>query len=241
MIAAIFFDLGDTLCEYRSAAGVGIDSACEYAVTHSSALTAAGLREAYVREVRHAEEEAQRWPASRLPRLLGIEAGYHLWERALEKCGVSNPILAHAVALHYELSRLRALRVFPDAVPALQALQGRVRVGVISEGGPGIVNEELNLLGLRGLLSLVIIEGEAGYPKRDPQLFAHAAREAGCDPAQAAHVGDSLEADVAPAHQAGLLTVWVNRAGASPPPAPYAPDYTVPSLEPVADLLLGRA
>jgi len=240
MIKAVFFDLGDTLCDYQGAAGAAIDSACEYAVGHARELTAGGLREAYLRELRHAEDDVLRWTASRQGRT-GPQEGFHLWERALEHCGVANPILAHAVALHYELSRMRVLALLPDALPALHALQGRVRVGLITEGSPGAVNEELTLLGLRGLASSVIIDEEAGYSKRDPQLFSHAVREAGCEPAQAAHVGDSLAADVAPAHAAGLVTVWVNRAGAEPRPDLAAPDHTVPDLQPVPELLLGKA
>jgi HAD superfamily hydrolase (TIGR01509 family) len=240
MIKAVFFDLGDTLCDYEGAAGVAIDSACEYAVGHAQGLTAGGLREAYLRELRHAEGDALRWTASR-PGRTGPQEGFRPWERALEKCGIANPILAHAVALHYELSRVRALAPLPDALPAVQALQGRVRVGLIAEGSPGTVNEELTLLGLRGLLSSVLIDEQVGYSKRDPQLFSHAVREAGCEPAQAAHVGDSLEADVAPAHAAGLVTVWVNRAGAEPRPDLAAPDHIVSDLQPVAELLLGKA
>jgi FMN phosphatase YigB (HAD superfamily) len=246
MIKAVFFDLGDTLCNYQAAAQATIGSACEYAVAHAPGLTAGGLREAYVREVHHAEEETRRWVATRLPTPSGVdEQGYRLWQRALEKCGVANPILAHAVALHYQLARMRALRLFPDALPALQALQGRVRVGVVAEGSPGIVNEELALLELKSLLSIVVVEGEAGFAKRDPRLFAHAVREAGCEPPQAAHVGDSLESDLAPARQAGLTTVWLDRSdhvAKGPEPGVRvpadAPDYVVSSLQAVPDLLL---
>ena len=240
MIKAVFFDVGDTLCDYDGAAHTAIAGACEYAVGHADELTAAGLHDAFVRESRHAADEMRRWTASRLAASAGLEQSYHLWERALEKCGVANPILAHAVACHYELSRMRHLKLFPDAVPALQSLQGRARVGVIAEGAPGIVNEELSLLDIRGLFSVVIIASEAGYSKRDPQLFAHAVREVECDPGEAAHVGDSLESDVAPAQQAGLVTVWVNRAEEAPDAGPPAPDYTVSSLESVPELLLGQ-
>ena len=243
MIQAIFFDLNDTLCDSRTAAQAAVDSACDYAVSHAEALTATGLREAYAREVRHAEEEARRWTASRPVTGSGLDQqGYRPWQRALEKCGVVNPILAHAVALHYQLSRMRALRLFPDAMPALQALQGRARVGLIAEGSPGIVTEELALLAIRGLFAVTAIEGEVGYARRDPQLFSHALREADCEPSQAAHVGDSLECDVIPAREAGMVTVWVNRgAESASSPTPVTPDYTVSDLGPVPDLLLGLA
>jgi putative hydrolase of the HAD superfamily len=240
MIKVIFFDLSDTLCDYAAAAAAALDSACEYTVNHTDAVTAGGLREAYLRELQHAEAEADRWSASRL-REGEVEVAHRLWERALENCGVVNPILAQAVACHYELARMRALQLLPDALPTLHALRERVRVGVVAEGRAGIVKEELTLLGLRQLVSAVIIEGEVGYSKRDPQLFLHAVREAGCEPAQAAHVGDSLAGDVAPAHQAGLVTVWVNRADESPQADLPTPDHTVPDLLAVPQLLLGEA
>ena len=241
MIKAVFFDLSATLCDYETAAAAAIERACEYAIAHSDALTSSGLHEAYLREVRHAAEESRRWVASRLMPGAGVDQQTtRLWERALEKCGVSNAILAHAVALQYQLTRMRALTLFSDALPALQALQGRVRVGLVAEGAAGIVNEELTLLGLRGLFSVTAIEGEVGRVKRDPQIFAYAVREAGCEPAQAAHVGDSLESDVAPARGAGLITVWVNRTD-EPAPSDDSvnPDHMVAGLAPVPELLLG--
>ncbi len=239
MIKAVFFDLGDTIHDEQSAIAAAIANACDYAVTQSPGITVTGLGEAYLRELRDAEQETRRWTATRAGPATGIGLGHRLWERALEKCGVASPILAHAVACHYELSRMRALKLLPDALPALQGLQGRVRTGVIAEGSPGIVGEELTLLDLRELLSLVVVDQEVGYLKRDPQLFLHAVREAGCEPGEAAHVGDSLESDVAPAHEAGLLTVWVNRAGAAPPADAPAPDYTIPDLASAPELLLG--
>jgi HAD superfamily hydrolase (TIGR01549 family) len=241
MIKAVFFDLSDTLCDYQTASAAAIESACEYAFGHSPALTATGLREAYLREGRHAAEESKRWTATRPAPSGGVDQHeYRLWERALEKCGVVNPILAHAVALHYQLSRMRALKLFADTLPALQALQGRTRLGLVAEGSPGIVNEELALLDIHGLFSINVIEGDLGYTKYNPQVFAHAVREAQCEPREAAHIGDSLETDVASAHGAGLITVWVSRSGDEPPPdSVVKPDHTVADLSPVPDLLLG--
>ena len=239
MIKAVFFDLSDTLCDYQSAARVALDAAGQYAAGHSPALSPTGMRDAYLREARRAEEEGRRWSASRLG-AGGPEPDYRLWERALEKCGVSNQILARAVACHYEQSRMQTLRPMPDALAALQALQGRVRVGVIAEGSGALVNEELARLDLRRLLSIVVIEQEAGFAKRDPRLFALATREAGCEPEEAAHVGDSLETDIAPAEKAGLVTVWVNRGEETVRHEVAIPDLIVGSLEPVPDLLLAQ-
>lgn len=241
MIKAVFFDLSDTLCDYQTASAAAIDRACEYAVAHSEALTSSGLREAYLREARHAADESRRWVASRFVPGAGVDQqNYRLWERALEKCGVANAILAHAVALQYQLTRMRTLQLFSDGLPAVQALQGRVSIGLVAEGAAGIVNEELTLLGLRGLFSVTAIEGEVGCAKRDPQIFAYAVRKVGCEPSQAAHVGDSLESDIVPAHRAGLTTVWINRTDEPPPDDDDAnPDHTVADLALVPDLMLG--
>ena len=53
----------------------------------------------------------------------------------------------------------------------------------------------------------------AGVEKPDPRLFEIALREAGCEPHELLHVGDSPESDVAGALNADVEPVLLDRDG----------------------------
>jgi putative hydrolase of the HAD superfamily len=79
------------------------------------------------------------------------------------------------------------------------------------------LHDVLERTGLRPLLDGVATSAEVGASKPAPQLFEQALSMAGVEPAQALHVGDSLEADVEGARGAGIDAVWLNRDGESVP------------------------
>src|SRR5207244_11352430 len=69
--------------------------------------------------------------------------------------------------------------------------------------------------GLASLLDGVVTSATVGATKPDPTLFAAALEVAGCAAAEAVHVGDSLENDVAGARAAGVAPVLLDRARGS--------------------------
>ena len=66
--------------------------------------------------------------------------------------------------------------------------------------------------------------------KPDPRIFDLLLQRARLRPQEAAHVGDDPVADVEGARRAGLLPVWVNRAGFPWTLDSTAPDVTIASL-----------
>ena len=52
-----------------------------------------------------------------------------------------------------------------------------------------------------------------GVGKPDPRVFLAACRRLGTDPSRTAYVADELDVDALAAVRAGLLGVWVDRAG----------------------------
>jgi putative hydrolase of the HAD superfamily len=65
---------------------------------------------------------------------------------------------------------------------------------------------------------------------------------AGCQPAQAIHVGNSLVHDIAGARRVGIHSVWLNRHGLdrkdlSPTGLDHTPDFEITSLERLTECL----
>lgn len=109
--------------------------------------------------------------------------------------------------------------LYDDVRPALDRLVRQYRLFAISNG-----NANLRVIGLDHYFEAAIAARDAGVLKPDPRIFEMMLERAGLEPSQAAHVGDDQAADVEGARRAGLLPVWLNRAGAqwereSPPPA----------------------
>ncbi|WP_328319840.1 HAD family hydrolase [Streptomyces sp. NBC_00388] len=110
---------------------------------------------------------------------------------------------------HYEA----AWALFPDAVPALDALAGGYRHGVLSNSAVRNQDRKLRALGVRDRFEVLVCAADLGVAKPAAGAF-HAACEAlRLDPSDVLYVGDHPDTDAAGALAAGLSAVWLDRAG----------------------------
>ncbi|GAB4574198.1 MAG: HAD family hydrolase [Anaerolineae bacterium] len=140
---------------------------------------------------------------------------------------------SHELAAIYYRARNTAIPLLPGAREVLAALQGRYRLGWVTNG-----NETPDLVGLDHYFDVIITPDRLGAAKPDPAVFAHAAEAVGCAPEAILHVGDSLTSDVAGARAAGCVAVWYNPAG-RPNETEHRPDAEIRHLTEVVTLLAG--
>jgi putative hydrolase of the HAD superfamily len=74
----------------------------------------------------------------------------------------------------------------------------------------------LDRAGIGGLVDATVSSAVVGAAKPAPAVFEAGLELAGCTAAEAVHVGDSVENDVAGARAAGLRAILVRREGAPP-------------------------
>jgi putative hydrolase of the HAD superfamily len=130
--------------------------------------------------------------------------------RALPTAGQRLPPAADLVDALLASLRFHA---YPDASPALAACRARgLRLVVVSNWDVSL-HERLRELDLAPMLDAVLTSAEAGARKPAPAIFELALRLAGVTAADALHVGDSIEEDVAGARAAGIEPVFVSRDG----------------------------
>jgi putative hydrolase of the HAD superfamily len=91
----------------------------------------------------------------------------------------------------------------PDVLPALEALRGRFRLGVVSNAN-GTVRAKLDRLGLGSFFEVVVDSREEGVEKPDARLFHIALARMNVRAAETAYVGDLYHVDVVGAVAAGL-------------------------------------
>ena len=104
-----------------------------------------------------------------------------------------------------------------DARPCIEALAGRVRLGIIANQ-PSAVREAMRRDGLDRAFEVWGVSDDVGLEKPDPRLFGRALSIAGTDPASSVMVGDRLDNDVRPAKAVGMRAVWVLRGEAPDDP-----------------------
>jgi len=129
---------------------------------------------------------------------------------------------------------------FPDSPQALQALQTKYKLAIISN-----IDDDLFAYSERRLqvkFDHVITARQARSYKPSLNNFQLAFQRIGLPKEKILHVAQSLFHDIAPARQLGLSNVWVNRrhnkAGfGATPPATVEPHLEVPDLESLAKLM----
>jgi 2-haloacid dehalogenase len=132
---------------------------------------------------------------------------------------------------------------WPDTVRALQELQTRFRLAIISNVDDDLFAATQPRLDVK--LDQVITAQQAKAYKPSLKIFELGLRRIGVPAGRILHVGQSIYHDVLPAQSLGLATVWVNRpshrAGVGAVKAAEGhPDLQVSSLEELASAAVRR-
>ncbi|BAM05189.1 HAD family hydrolase [Phycisphaera mikurensis] len=240
----MLFDLDDTLLDTS-------DSATR--VWRQTAEAFAGEIGRPVAEFGPVLDAARRWywsdpERNRLGRLDVQRSRVEVTLRGLRELGHDGGNargLAERFAGHYAAHRVRSMRFFPGALGTLRAFRAAgIKLALITNGDAAAQREKVTRFGLAPLFEGVFIEGELGYGKPDPRVFAAALRACGgVDPAGAWCVGDHLGWEVRAAQELGLVGVWVDWRGEGLPEAGprsgITPDRTVRRVAELQDVLAG--
>ena len=107
--------------------------------------------------------------------------------------------------------RPEAWTVYPDVVPALDALREQgLPIAVVSNWDSTLAGL-LEAHGLAARFSAVLISAVEKSGKPHPEMFRRAAERLGVAPGELMHVGDSLEEDYVAARDAGFPALLLDR------------------------------
>jgi len=217
-VDAVLFDLDDTLCEYRRPAGDVLEAAFERA----------GVEPCFA-----VEDYYDRFGEFVVPGDDIRDVRRRCFGTLAEEADVDVDI-GHAIAEAYERERDQTnIRFLPGAEAAFERMIDRYPVGIVTNGDPWMQSQKLAGLGLDDRVETVVHGGHDAPYKPDPEPFDIALDTLGIDHDRTVHVGNSLESDVAGAHNAGITSVWLDGDSDSEPDP--VPDYRVESMHEVAD------
>ena len=206
---AIFFDLDGTILDWQTGMEESWLAACE---AHCDGT--------FVPAQMHEAIRARRswfWGdlgRTRTGRMDLDGASREIVRHAFTDAGLSGVDLAQRIADDYRARRAECLVPYPGAIETLVALRARgIRTALLTNGGAKSQRASVERHGLASYFDCIVIEGEFGVGKPDERVFRHALRALACEAEVSWMVGDSLEADIAPAIALGMHAVWVDVEG----------------------------
>ncbi|HYN69044.1 MAG TPA: haloacid dehalogenase type II [Candidatus Eisenbacteria bacterium] len=220
---ALTFDCYGTLIDWETGLLAGLRAATD---AHSMTATDDELLEAFARH--EAAIEADRYRPYR--EVLGEALRRILAEHEME------PTPEEVAAFGGSVVDWPA---FPDSAAALQRLQARFGLGVITNCDDDLFAASNARLGVT--FDWVVTAQQAKRYKPNPRGFELAFERIGLPTSRILHVAQSLFHDHVPAQRLGLSTVWVNRRGDRPgsgatQPADATPNLEVPDMATLAEL-----
>lgn len=159
-------------------------------------------------------------------------AAREIVRRAFIDHGLDSVDLAHRIADDYRARRLAVLFPYPGAIETLAAVRERgIRTALLTNGEARNQRQSVERHALEQYFDCIVIEGEFGVGKPDERVFRHALASCGARVETTWMVGDSLEADIAPAVRLGMHAIWVDEAGEGVPDgAPAQPHRVVRTI-----------
>jgi len=158
------------------------------------------------------------------------------WSRALAEYGADDLSLAERLADTFQNERRARHIVFPDAKPTLEHVGEMHRVALLTNGAADLQREKIRGSKLAPFFEVIVISGEVGVRKPEPEIFAMVLDRLEVTAGRAIMVGNSLSSDVAGAQRAGLKGIWLNRSGKECEDG-VEPDAEITSLSELKEIL----
>ena len=213
MLKALFFDMDDTLCDTKEANAVATAKLAEHVRRLYGASTdGRTFAHNYVRGIYREWTNEQR--ARYLP--LIEQRGENqfriiLIRDLLQACGIRevNRADAEAIQEKFDTERLSAFHFFPGIPEFLATARRNFTLVVITNGPEFSQIPKIRAVNLEKHVDHIIIGGQEPEQKPARSIFEKALRLANCQAHEAIHVGDSLAADIAGAHNSRITSVWI--------------------------------
>lgn len=98
---------------------------------------------------------------------------------------------------------------YPETKEVLDALTGRYKLGVITNGYSEVQRRKIEMIGITHYFEDIIVSGEEDFAKPDTRIFLKSCERLGVKPEEAVYVGDYYPNDIEGAVRAGITPIWI--------------------------------
>ena len=213
MLKALFLDLDDTLCDTSSANEQAMQLMAEsLQEQYGDEFDGQGFSRAYVQGIYRNWSDRQR--ADYMPIINQQSEGafrVRLLRDLLAEQGAGSVSEEEAQSLrqNFDRSRLQAFDFYAGITAFLAEARKLFTLVVITNGPEYSQIPKVETVNLAAHVDHIIIGGQEPEQKPARSIFDKALKLAGCEAHEAIHVGDSLAADIAGAHNSGITSVWI--------------------------------
>lgn len=160
-----------------------------------------------------------------------------IWRRALPPQAATGD-LPRELGEFFARRRRELQEMLPWAAEVLARLRkAGLKIGLLTNGAPSLQRLKIADAGLADFFDAIVVSGEIGIGKPEPEIFHHLAELLGTEPRETLMVGNSLARDVEGARRAGMPSCWLELDGEDEPVGSVAPDHTIRSLRELPGLL----
>jgi HAD superfamily hydrolase (TIGR01549 family) len=153
-----------------------------------------------------------------------------LWDEILHTWGIQNPKLSKELARDFLTYRDESYTVFDDSLAALERLQEKMPVILVSNGHAVLQRKKIAICNMAPLIQKTVIAQEFGLSKPRKEIFHEAMKSVQVPAEQILMVGDNPVADIQGGKNAGLQTAWIQRRPHYAFSHDPNPDYYVQSM-----------
>lgn len=215
-VDAVIFDLGNTLIYFDG------DWSQVYAqadVELVRGLQAAGLNLDEDRFLDEFRTRLDRYHNERESEYIEYTTA-HILRTLLEEWGfseVSDETITSGLEAMYRVSQAH-WKPEEDALPTIEKLKEQgYGLGLISNAADDAdVQTLVDKANLRPYFDIILSSAAAGIRKPHPEIFQRALNTLSTSPSHTAMVGDTLEADILGAQNAGMIGIWITRRVGTP-------------------------
>lgn len=225
MIRGIFFDLDDTLVDDT----ISLEQCAQQAALELApdrGASAVELAGAYVDSA--IDFWTQLGPNTPKPPSGAIRPA--MWRAALARFRITDDRLAERLAERFDALRVERVELFPEAVPVLNALHGKYRMAIVTNGYAETHEKKIARLELERFFDGIVLAGELAMVKPDPAVFRHAMEMLDVSADESVMVGDRYDRDIEGAHSAGMRAVWIRCRDEGVPEGARPPEATIASI-----------
>ncbi len=231
-ITAVIFDLDDTLVPEHPADYAALEA------TAGALADGASMQPSEFRQVAldAAREHWEGTPAQAFARIVGTSSlemlwapddrltpgltlltefapGFResAWRTVAEAAGADPDATWRLLDERFREERDIRHRPYDDAIPTLEKLRGRYRLGLLTNGTPKVQRRKAAAAGLLDYFDEVLVSGDVEMRKPDARLFDLLLERLAASAESAVLVGDRPATDIAGANAAGIRSIQIRR------------------------------